>query len=602
MTLIHCHAGAQEAPGAAGRTASQESGGLFSGVRAELGPVRWAGNIGQQYEWQRSNDPGRARNRLDMLNLSATSYFWQPWLAQLRAGIGVIHSTSSAIGGTPPDTTSSSSESTSLTGDVGMTLFPVSRFPFEAYASSTDSRTASDLIGEDFVSRRVGMRQGYRTRDERTRVSLRYDQSELISDRFGRDTLDVFEAGVTQREGKHNFDLTGNTSSNRGGRNGTDSDWIRVNGRHTFTEGTSLSTDSLASYNENTVTSSGLPSAAAALSRVTQITSFGTWRPDEGDLLYQEGRPLIVTASARAFAIDTETAASETSTQTGNATVGASYAASPHTRLGASASATQTSSGGSDIRVATQTANVTYTPDPIRFGDLSYVWNTSGAATNATTTGQGSRQSGNVAATHNLTRSYETAPGSRVSLVAGQGAGLSHTDGTNAPTLNHSGGVTWSQTGSAGAVSYVGLNLADSRTFRPVRTVFQMINLQLNRQDSFTAVSYWSGNLTVQGTRQRVEQSGGDLNWTTTGTLVYRHMHALGVPRLRFTASYMAASQQLSTRAGGDASAPREFVSSSAEALFDYNIGKLEMRLSARTARVEARRNSVLYFRILRNF
>lgn len=594
----------------------EESGGLFSGIRLELGPINWGGSLGQEYQWHESEGGNRSRTRLDLLHLNATSYLWQPWFAQLRGGFGVIHSSSHASARSDDAQVRSSSDSTSLTGDAGLTLFPVSRFPFDAFVSVGDSRTSGELTTTEYRSRRVGVRQGYRTVDNRTHYTARLEQSELTSDTFGRDTLEVIDGGVTHRLREHTFELNGNRSLNRAGTNGAETELKRLNGRHAYNRASNLSVESLASYNQTDVAS---PAGSSLTTRVKQVTSFTTWRPEEGDSLYEEGRTLVVTGSGRLFALANDIAGAESESQVANASLGASYGLSRNTRLAASVTATHTSSAGSEAVFTSENVNATYTADPTQLGEVAYTWTTGGSASNSNASGQESRQTVSAQASHNVTRNYELSASSRLSLIAGQGAGVSHdtagnvsgasasgatgTAGTSSATissLNHNAGATWSGGDGAGALSHVSLSAADSRAFGPFRSAFQLVNFQATRQSAVSNVSYWSGNLTVQGTRQLADRAQSDFLWTTTGSLTYVHQRAFGVPRLRFTALYTANARQVASRAGGDIEAPRDFTSQSAEARFDYRIGKLQTRLSARTAVIEDRRNSMVFFSVAR--
>lgn len=87
-----------------------------------------------------------------------------------------------------------------------------------------------------------------------------------------------------------------------------------------------------------------------------------------------------------------------------------------------------------------------------------------------------------------------------------------------------------------------------------------------------------------------------------SGTLTYENTRAFDVPRLRFTLLASANSQQLERRSEGDVDAPRERIDHLAEARLDYAIGRLDTRLTLRTAKVERRRADVLFFRVSRRF
>jgi len=149
-------------------------------------------------------------------------------------------------------------------------------------------------------------------------------------------------------------------------------------------------------------------------------------------------------------------------------------------------------------------------------------------------------------------------------------------------------------------VSLVG---TDSRTTGINANQFQMINFQMSGQVQFSQVSYAAANLTVQAVRQNTP------NTPTTGTpgnssgnLSYFQQHAFGVPRLRYSALYSINESQFKSRLQGDVDAPRERINQSFEQRLDYNIGRLGFRLSARIARLEARPEALIFFRMIREF
>jgi hypothetical protein len=575
--------------------ADEAPGGIFSGVRPELGPVRWGGTLATELRSQRSSGAGRSLTRLDLANVTAGSYVWQPWFAQLRGSLGALRSTGSGAGG--------SSSSSSLTGDAAVALFPVSRFPFDAHMSVSDSRASGELTSNDYRNKRWGARQGYRTADGTTSYSGRYERSTLTSSAFSTDVLDVLEASMNRRLGVHQVELNGNLSDNRGGAGGLHSRLARMNGRHAVNPASNLSVESLASHNSSTVRGTGADASEFA-SRATQFTTFGTWRPEEGDLLYEEGRTLLLTASGRLFTLASESGAAASDSNSINGSLGANYSLSPRTRLSASATATQTSAGGSETLFTAQSANLTYSPESRPLGAYTYSWSTTGGATNTTVTGGDAAQTYTAQGSHGLSRSLPLGAVSSLSFLVGQSAAAAYADQGNSWTLTHNAGAHFSSGNGSGGQTYVGVSGADARTFGVSRSEFQLANLQATRQNPLSSLSFWTGNLTVQGTRQRsAEQAAGaGFQWTTTGNVSYHHRRAFGIARLRFTGSYTASQQRLSSRAGGDIDAPRDFTSSSAEGRLDYYIGKLEIRLSARSAVVEERRESLVFLRLARNF
>jgi hypothetical protein len=87
-----------------------------------------------------------------------------------------------------------------------------------------------------------------------------------------------------------------------------------------------------------------------------------------------------------------------------------------------------------------------------------------------------------------------------------------------------------------------------------------------------------------------------------TGHLSYEQQRFWGVPRLRFTLLAGVSTQQIERRSAGDIDASLERVSRSIEARWDYQIGRLDARLSARAAHVDDRSVASLVARVQRRF
>lgn len=583
-------AAAFAACGAALGGEEEAQGGWFRGVRMELAPLRWSGSIGSELRRQRSSGQEATLTRLDLANVNAATYLWQPWFAQLRGGLGVLRSSHAGGADTPH------SRSDSLTGEAALSVFPLSRFPFDAHASVTDSRASGEFTTNDFRTTRYGVRQGYRTPDETTSYSARLERSTLTSAAFAPDTLDVMEAAMSRRIGAHQVELNGGLSHNRGGAGGSETRLARGSARHAFNPGSNLSVESLGSVHD---TEARAAQSGAFGSRFMQVTSFATWRPEQGEPLYNAARPAVFTASARLYSLAAEAGEASSESTTANASLGASYTLDARTRLNANANVTHTAAAAGDTLFTAQSLAMIYTPEPRPLGAFVYSWNATGSFVNSTASGEGARQLYLAQASHGLTRAIPAGEAAQLSLVLGQGAGVSLDAAGDSATLTHNAAANWSA-GNGGGQTYVGLSAADSRVSGASSGAFQLVNLQASRQQPLSGVSYWTGNLTVQGTRQ---QPGPEkFDWTTSGSLSYLHQRAFGVARLRFTGTYTANLQQLASRSEGDLEAPREFTSRAAEGRFDYAIGKLELRLSARSAVVAGTRNSLVFLRAVRHF
>jgi hypothetical protein len=592
-----------ETGGAALPTPSAEAprAGLFDGFVLRPGPVRLGGSLATDLRLSRSAGQPATFQQVENANVQAATWIWQPWFAQTRAGLGFVLSKAKTDADPATGNASYTSRGTSLTGDAALSLFPVSRFPFEAFASRTDSRLSGEIAGSDFNTTRVGLRQTYIDESGNTRYSGRYERNVLTSATFGRDTLDVFDASMHRRMGPHSFELNGNHSANSGGVAGVASVLDRLNGRHTWSPEQNLQVESLASANRTTLRGTG--AVPSFTSRFGQFTTFASWRPEEGEPLFDEDHPLYLTATGRAFVLQNDGLGAGTEAKTLSGSLGANYTLSEFSRVTGSASVTHADSNGAVNLLSSQVASIVYTPPLRRFGAFSWTWSASGTASNATASAQPARQALSSQVSHNVLRSIELSPTARLNFNASQGVGAAFDSAASVTeTLTHAAGATWIVAAESGAQSYVGLSVADARSFGANASALQLVNLQASRQNTLSRTSYWAGNLTAQATRQSTADSSSGVNITTTGNLSYFHNRVFGVPRLRFSSTLTLATQQFDSRVAGDLTARREHVSSALEGRFDYTIGRVDVRLTARTATIDGRANHLLFLRVVRQF
>lgn len=567
---------------------------LFRDVRLTFGPARWRGDFTSEFRMQRAPDQDTQRGFVESGNVSVASYIYQPWFAQVSANLGLVWS---GAGG------SGTGGSMAVTGGASLALFPASRFPAEATLTVSDSRASDESDGADYRSVLMGLRQSYRTAGDAI-VAGRLERSTLSGPVIGRDVLGVAAATYSGRQGLHALSGDGFWSTNAG--SASETRIRRVAAQHSYAPADNLNVETLASYNWQEVEQN----AGSALgSRFAQLASFATWRPDEGEALYDEKHPMMVTGGLRAtlIGLETGTAASDAVALSGAA--GVSYELGPATRLYANGSVTHASGDNGGGFFSSLNANAAYDPQPIRRGPYAYSWRLSGGGA-AATGDDADRQSLFAQASHQVTRDFAVLDRSVLTLTLGQGlGGLVSTRDENALTIAHNAQATWTAPGDSAAQTYASLGLADARSFGTPRSQFQLANLQLTRQAPIDALSYWSANLTVQGSRQSGEASIASttaydtgFNVSTYGSVSYQHRRAFGVPRLRLTASYTAGQSQFQSRAEGDTQATPHQVSDAFDARLEYRIGKLDTRLVVRSAAVDGRRNTGIYLRATRYF
>ncbi|MGQ0524684.1 MAG: hypothetical protein ACT4P8_13615 [Betaproteobacteria bacterium] len=574
---------------------AEASFGAFDWV---LPPLRWGGSLVSDVRAQKGTDQVRRLQQNEITNIRASSYVWQPWFAQVSGGLGALLSRERLGEGTNQTANEAGrNTSTAITGDGAVTLFPVSRFPFNAYFSVSDSRASGELATNDFRNTRFGARQSYRPLEGNTSYSANFDRSTLSSLAFGRDTVDALAASMNRTVGPRAFNIFGshtrNTRSNTGERTGLS----QLTARHSYRPEPEWSMESLASWTSSDfhLLSGGLPFDRR--SHVAQANPIVTWGPEEAS-------PLYVTGGGRMFRARIASSVGETESLTLGGNIGATYALSRQTLLSGSASATQLLSDDRNTFLTTQAASATHIGDPVGIFGGIYTWNTGANVANQTGAVEGTRQNIGAQIGHNFSYSLLLGEGSQLILGLGQGITTNFdTDTAQSQTLSHNGSLSWRLSRNGTTSAYLGLLAADARTSGYNANEFQMINFQASGQVQFDRNSSAAANLTVQGVRQSTNSTpsaGFSLN--ASGTLSYFHVRVFDVPRLRYTALYGINESQFRTRLQGDVDAPRERVTQSFEQRFDYNVGRVAMRLSMRIADIEGRRDALLFFRLAREF
>ena len=586
-----------DAPEAANDAAAAASPGWFGWG---LPPLRWGGATTTDLRMDRSADQPRRLQQTEIGNIRAASYIWQPWFAQVSGGLGLVTSRergggSAGLGANQPQ----QARSSAVTGNGDATLFPVSRFPFNAYFDVSDSRASGELTASDSTSTRFGMRQAYRPLEGNANYSASFNRSTLESSSFGRDTVNALAASMNRNFGPQSFDLSGSHTRNTRSNTGEGTAFSNLFARHSYRpEETDLSVESLASASSSNfrLLSAGVPSSNR--SRFAQANTFVTWRPEEDSPLYLSGGARIFQSAIT----NNNAAESESITMSGN--LAATYAFSSQTRASGSATATQLLTDTASTLLTTQAANVSHTGNPVGIFGFAYNWNAAANLANQTGAAEGGRQNLGGQVGHNLTRNLTLGENSQVNFGLGQNVGTTFDTVTaSAQTLSHNANASWRLSRGAATSAYVSVLGADSRSRGPNASQFQMINFQASGQLQFSRSSTAAANLTLQGVRQSTSTTpDAGFNFNSSGNLSYFHARAFNVPRLRYSALYNINESQFRTRLQGDVNAPRERVNQSFEQRLDYNVGRIAMQLSMRIAEIEGRRNSMLFFRLGRAF
>lgn len=591
--------------------AAEPAAGTDTGFRWEFAPWRTSGTVSLDTRWLRLEDGSRSTQALLYNDTEWSSYLWQPWFAQVRAGLGLLAARDTVRG---VDTPASTSTSGALTGRLTVGIFPLSRFPFELHADVSDSRTRGDTLGNDYRSYRLGLTQSYRPESGNDAYQIAYEHSRLSSDALADDTVDTLHASALRQFGPHALELAGSWTRNRR----DDGDLSRIatlSARHGFQAAEALNVDTLATWNDAQLRSGSGAERVDFDTDIRQLSSFLTWRPREGQWLHDPASPTVVTASARWTDAGSGTSRLTQRVRSMNAALGLTRELNADWRLAASASgALVDPDGGPRASTAGANLSLTWSPVPWSFGDWRYGPSVSGSAGATRSSETGLRRTLGAQFVHGLTWTMLPAGGDSLSFNLTQSLAVLHESeqALSSRAIAHSAALFWQGAGDGQSQSFASLSASDARSWTPQAGRFQLVNLQLSRRTQLSRHASWSANLTLQESRsdatlldaftglERRDSQG----WqgSHSGTLAIEDGRALGVPRLRASLLLAANTQQLERRALGDVDAPRERITESLEGRLDYAIGRLDTRLSARLARVEGREVATLQARVQRRY
>ncbi len=579
-----------------------------SGIRWELAPLRYAGTVSLDTRFLRLDNGSRSRQTLVSNDIEFSTYVWQPWFAQLRAGIGILVANDLSSGDQTP---ASATRNNALTGRLSVSVFPASRFPFELRADVSDSRARGDSLGTDYRSHRVTVTQSYRPEFGNASYGLNVDYSRVIPSVGGDDTFASLSATTSQQFAAHSVDLSANLGRNLRSDNAASGQFANFSGRHTYHPEGALNVDTLASWTTTRLQGVG----GDNLTGVRQVSTFTTWRPHEGDWLYSETSPLYLTGSARLVDTTNESGGTGLRQRAINASVGVSQELTPELRLAGSFSANLlTRAGGSSATSSNGNMSASYAPQSLLLGPWRYAPSLGAGIGIASSSESGGNQSVNGQFAHSLSRNLSLGSIGSIALNVSESLSVARDSRSVGLTraLAHSAGMAWQGSADDTTQSYVSLSGSDSRTWAQESGSFQLVNAQFSRRTQLSRHANWSGNLTLQATRVGSAPvdaltgvpltTGSGWQRFFGGSLNYENQRVLGIASLRYSAQLTINSQQLESRAAGDIDATRERITKSLENRLDYSIGKLQVRLSARLAQVDGRRVTSVFVRLQRHY
>lgn len=489
---------------------------------------------------------GENRSRYLQGEISADSYVWQPWFLLWNARLS-INDTTSKSGGAKTD-------SVITTGELGMGLFPRSRFPFGVTYTVSDSTvdsgaTAFSPFGVETQSSSESLRanQSYTTFGG-TYFNLWYNTATWETEGQADQATDALGLLVARRFANQSLQLNASKYEASGSVSDTSTALYSVN--HNFTPGSEFTVDT-------NVQSEDTQSGSNDTDRFNAASNF-FWRPEYSDFSVSGGVRLEETGSGVG------------ETRNGNGFLGLNYRISKAVRLNASLTAGLSEAGDTRIGTSTQNVNLIYTSDTYYLNTLQWRWNTSGGLSNSMVRGGGQdndAQTAQVGLGHDLSRPWNLSKTARLTASAGQNFSVSKSNtGSVIKFLSHNARLSYSQS-ERSATTSSWLSVTDSRSLDEPKTAMQQMQAQFSRTQNVTRVSSFSGDLSWSWSRQDDGTGDTDRSDGGGGSVSYNNSRVFGVYRLTFNS--LLALQETSAFEGAARVATRW------ENRLNYNIGLL---------------------------
>lgn len=547
---------------------------LVSSIHAagvvDTSPVRTWGDFSTIY---RARDyvgiDSQAENWLNTASINASSYIWRPWFATTRGGL-TLSVDESEFSDQP------SEKNQYVTGNVGMDVFPRSRFPTQLFYSQTRNELDDDLLNRDIETTEFDLRQHYRTEDNAHRLRAEYIKNtredptatDITGNRILLSTSNQIERNSL------GLDLQVDDIEDRFKREKSDS--YALTGRHSYNSEKNFTVENLASTSavENDFIRSVTDIETA------EFSSLMSWRPGAD-------RDLSITGNLRLSEqllrqTDDLTTPNDESSRRENATVnlnqGLLYQYSDHLLLQQSVNANQIESGDNVTRISSEAVGFSYTPERIDVGFANYGWNFGSSYVH---------EHGDIETNETSNNRFSHSLDNRRRLGERQNLRTSFTQtftyskrtrGFDREGIDHSFLVTWTQSSNVDQ-AVVSLQLLDARATEEDDELFQLANLQFNGVLRFDRFTQLSGNATLQWSRR---EDGDDKSTDTVanGHLEYLRTRLFDVPRLRFRSRLSLSQQQSETEQLVGEIIENEDNDESWENSLEYLVGRLEANVN----------------------
>jgi len=591
-----------------------------SGPRRNWGvaPIRWGGTLSTGFRRYQSEDSPASLQQVYEARARASSFIMQPYIALVSGDVGLTMVR--AASGGDGSAAGSNLIGTSINGGGTLSVFPQSRFPFQASLAVSDSRSDGSLTSTNTSRRRLSLRQDYSPREGNWNASGQYDRSDLQGD-FGNDVVDRLSGSYATTVAGHGLTANASLSSNR--TSSGDSTDLYAAGGHSYRLSDAWALDSSATYTSQDFHFDENGNSVDGTATSAQLFSFATWNP--ADTRWRG------TVNARYF--QTESTFSGGTFATKNFGGSSSLSFQANRNLSVFGTFGLNSSGSGQYSTS-QSLGLSYSGDPLTWGEYQYNWHGSSSVSNSTSSRGDSAHSGSVSLGHSVNRNWHLSDMTLLNGSVNQSVGMTRSTGlgsiTNV-TLNHTGSLTLQVNPNDQLSGYISASASDNRVSGDATSSFQLFNMQVSGRWRINVYSELNSNLTWQVSNQKNSQQddftqdstidpetgqfrdtsllfrddGRSRTSSLSGNLGYGHVRVFGIRGLRYSLDFRADTSQTRARRArqfGDPDAERESPSLDLDQRLKYRIGRLDTELQFRVAEFQERRSSLIFFRVSRDF
>lgn len=531
-------------------------------------PLAFSGQLTYAYNYA-TNGANESETTSLIGGLNAAGYVWRPWFATTSLALNL------AVSNT--ETSTSSFDSTSSTGNLTLGVFPRSRFPFSLTYSRSDSQSESyydltQISGEVRTKvTRLSLRQSYRPRRSKQVYNGWFYETKFDGQNFTSENS-AYGLIYQMRLPRQNVMVT--TTHSESQTLGSDvkpkTDLISVT--HVYTPNPEIGLNSLGSYIESETGSNNVVSSNS------QLASSFSWRP--------EHRSLNVSGGVRMSESKAEGGASEGTLTRGLSTnLGLNYRVTRAFNVNASASVSASDNDSSRTLSTSQILGMSYTGSQHQIAGFGYSWSGNASVSNAATQSdiageetKSDTQSAGAGLGHGINKNWSI--GNNASMVMGISQSGSVSKNTSvdvvAKTISHSTNLSWNRRGRSGS-THANTRFSDSRSFGATESVFQQFGFNLAQDLAINRLSRLNGNMSYQASRGETKNSLDEVAMNgsrlVNGSMSYAHERPFSVYNLRFT-SRLTGTKQINS------DTPATTVKW--DGIFRYRLGLLNTSLSFR--------------------